>query len=849
MLALQSLKVRTQLGIGFAIIIVVMLVIGFLAFSRLSQLNSAMDEIVHGLYPKTVHSNALIDNMNTVRVANRNLLLLNDPAKIEAELLIISDARKANSVEYEKLEKLVTSEAGIRLLNDATEKRAEFGKQLDIYLASYKSQAPREVTQKILLEDLVPPTTAYVNAIQALIDFQSELMQKEGKSAEKTVEDAKQLIMLVTVIALLLAVVVGYLITRALMKQLGGEPAEATKVALAVSEGDMNSVINLRAGDQSSVMFAMQKMQIAIRQFETEQNHMAEQHAQGWISSQMDVSKFSGSFAVMAQEINTLVNSHIAVKMKIVEVVSEYARGNFKPDMDKLPGEKAKITEALQNVKSALLGISNDVKLLAESGSRGDFSQRADAKKYEFMFQEMIHNLNQLTETCDVGFNDVLRVTNALSAGDLSQTITKEYPGLFGATKNGVNTTVEALRKIVAEIEGIVESAANKGDFSIRMSLNDKQGFTRSLSELLNQLSEVTDTGLRDVMRVANALASGDLTQTITKDYPGLFGETKQGVNATVENLQRLVSEIQDSGASINTAAKEISQGNADLSRRTESQAASLEETASSMEELTGTVKQNAENAQVAKQLALTSSEVATKGGMVVGRVVETMSSINESSRKIVDIISVIDGIAFQTNILALNAAVEAARAGEQGRGFAVVASEVRNLAQRSASAAKEIKTLISDSVSKVEGGAKLVSEAGETMSEIENSIKRVTDIMGEISAASLEQSSGIGQVNQAIIQMDEVTQQNAALVEEASAAAESLEEQAQNLAEAVSVFKLARTTLLAPRAPAKSSVSSSPSPKQVAAVTAAVKKLSKPGALSTPNQSLREQQEHWEEF
>lgn len=849
MLALQSLKVRTQLGIGFAIIIVVMLVIGFLAFSRLSQLNSSIDEIVNGLYPKTVYSNALIDNMNTVRVSNRNLLLLNDPAKIEAELQKIADARKANSVEYEKLEKLITSEAGLRLLKDATEKRAEFAKQLDIYLASYKSQAPREVTQKILLEDLVPPTTAYVNAIVALIDFQSELMHKEGKSAEKTVEDAKQLIMLVTLIALFLAVVVGYLITRALMKQLGGEPAEAAKVALAVSEGDMNSVINLRAGDQGSVMFAMQKMQNSIKQFSTEQNHMAEQHAQGWISSQMDVSKFSGSFAVMAQEINTLVNSHIAVKMKIVEVVSEYARGNFKPDMDKLPGEKAKITEALQNVKSALLGISSDVKLLAESGSRGDFSQRADAQKYQFMFQEMIHNLNQLTETCDVGFNDVLRVTSALSSGDLSQTITKEYPGLFGATKNGVNTTVESLRKIVSEIEGIVEAAANKGDFSIRMSLSDKQGFTRNLSELLNQLSEVTDTGLRDVMRVANALATGDLTQTITKDYPGLFGETKQGVNATVENLQRLVSEIQDSGASINTAAKEISQGNADLSRRTESQAASLEETASSMEELTSTVKQNAENAQIAKQLALTSSEVATKGGMVVGRVVETMSSINESSRKIVDIISVIDGIAFQTNILALNAAVEAARAGEQGRGFAVVASEVRNLAQRSASAAKEIKTLISDSVSKVEGGAKLVSEAGETMSEIENSIKRVTDIMGEISAASLEQSSGIGQVNQAIIQMDEVTQQNAALVEEASAAAESLEEQAQNLAESVSVFKLGRSTLLAPRAHAKSSTASAPSPKQVASVTAAVKKLSKPVALATPRQAQREQEEHWEEF
>jgi methyl-accepting chemotaxis protein len=253
-------------------------------------------------------------------------------------------------------------------------------------------------------------------------------------------------------------------------------------------------------------------------------------------------------------------------------------------------------------------------------------------------------------------------------------------------------------------------------------------------------------------------------------------------------------------------ASKEIASGNADLSSRTEEQASSLEETASSMEELTSTVKQNAENAKQANQLAAGASEVAVKGGTVVGQVVTTMSSINESSKKIVDIISVIDGIAFQTNILALNAAVEAARAGEQGRGFAVVATEVRTLAQRSAAAAKEIKELIGDSVEKVGAGTKLVDEAGKTMEEIVSSVKRVTDIMAEITAASQEQSAGIEQVNTAITQMDEVTQQNAALVEEAAAAAESMEEQAGNLATAVAIFKLSgQSGQVAGKAPAQS--------------------------------------------
>ena len=296
---------------------------------------------------------------------------------------------------------------------------------------------------------------------------------------------------------------------------------------------------------------------------------------------------------------------------------------------------------------------------------------------------------------------------------------------------------------------------------------------------------------LNEAVAVANAVASGDLTSRIDANSTNETGRLLQALKTMNDNLVDLVSKVRAGTDQIATASGEIASGNTDLSQRTEEQASSLEETASSMEELTSTVKQNSDNARQANQLAANASEIAVKGGAVVGQVVQTMSSINESSKKIVDIISVIDGIAVQTNILALNAAVEAARAGEQGRGFAVVATEVRTLAQRSAAAAKEIKELISDSVSKVEDGSRLVDEAGATMDEIVTAVKRVTDIMSEISAASNEQSSGIEQVNQAVTQMDEVTQQNAALVEEAAAAAESMNDQAQALTQAVSVFKL----------------------------------------------------------
>ena len=296
---------------------------------------------------------------------------------------------------------------------------------------------------------------------------------------------------------------------------------------------------------------------------------------------------------------------------------------------------------------------------------------------------------------------------------------------------------------------------------------------------------------LNEAVRIASAVASGDLTQHIAIGANDETGKLMQALKRMTDSLKDIVSQVRVGTDTIVTASAQIASGNMDLSSRTEQQASSLEETASSMEELTSTVRHNENNARAANELALAASGVAVKGGQVVSEVVQTMGAINAASHRIADIIGVIDGIAFQTNILALNAAVEAARAGEHGRGFAVVATEVRSLAQKSASAAREIKVLISDSVSQVEGGTRLAQQAGATMEDVVSSVRRVTDMMGEISSASAEQSAGIGQVNQAIVQMDQVTQQNAALVEEAAAAAGALQEQSKQLLAAVQVFQL----------------------------------------------------------
>ena len=309
---------------------------------------------------------------------------------------------------------------------------------------------------------------------------------------------------------------------------------------------------------------------------------------------------------------------------------------------------------------------------------------------------------------------------------------------------------------------------------------------------------------LNEAVRIASAVAAGDLTQHIAVGANDETGKLMQALKRMNDSLKDIVSRVRVGTDTIVTASGQIASGNMDLSSRTEQQASSLEETASSMEELNATVRQNEQNARAANQLALAASTVAVRGGQVVSEVVQTMGAINTASHRIADIIGVIDGIAFQTNILALNAAVEAARAGEHGRGFAVVATEVRSLAQKSAAAAREIKTLITDSVSQVEGGTRLAQQAGATMDEVVASVRQVTDMMGEISSASAEQSAGIGQVNQAIVQMDQTTQQNAALVEEAAAAAGALQEQAQQLQAAVQVFRVeaavAPAVLAAPR-------------------------------------------------
>lgn len=578
------------------------------------------------------------------------------------------------------------------------------------------------------------------DAIEKLVTRANSYVIEQTDDGMATVDFYQLMFNLLVIVAVLLVAVSSWFISKDILNRLGGDPSKLQVLAKRIGEGDADvSVPDVDNPD--SVMGAFANMVDFIK-------HTMEQNI--------------SSARILASLNATSTNVMIADENR--DII--YLNNSVKKMLRKVEPE----------LKKVLPNFSVDTVL---GGSMDGFHKNPSHQKN--LLEGLASEYQTQISVASLHFR---LIANPISDGDGKR---------IGTVVEWLDRTAEV--EAEKEISTIVESA-NRGDFSERVKTENKEGFMLNMAEGLNSLIETTDQGLQDIARVLMAISDGDLSKRIDSSYQGTFAELAEYCNNTSVNLTNMIGEIRGAADVINSASSEIASGNSDLSSRTEQQASSLEETASSMEELTGTVRLNAENANQANGLASEASTVAIDGGELIQQVVVTMTSINDSAQKISDIIGVIDGIAFQTNILALNAAVEAARAGEQGRGFAVVASEVRTLAQRSANAAKDIKELISDSVSKIENGNSLVNQSGETMQNIVTAIKRVNDIMSEIAAASAEQASGIDEVGKAVTQMDEVTQQNAALVEEAAAAAESLQSQAQQLATRVSTFVLDESSL-----------------------------------------------------
>ncbi|MBU0752725.1 MAG: MCP four helix bundle domain-containing protein [Gammaproteobacteria bacterium] len=791
---LANLNLKAKLGGVMAVLALLLVGIGLQGVLGMKQTSEALRDVYEQ------HTRGLADvtqinrNMLRNRILVEGMLIDASPENVarsgdEMKDNVATITRTAD--EYKA--RIVSAEAK-QIFERFAVDRAAFVKEGLLATVELIKSGKIDDARKNFLAKTQPLNATAAAHVNDLRKFHLDGAQNEFAEAVSRYEAGRNLAIGVIIAGLLLAAAAALVLIRAITRPLD----QAIEVFNNVGQGIYGNFVDTTRNDEiGKVLQALEAMQTKLGFDVSEAQRVSNENLR------IKIALDNVSTGVMiANGERTIIYANTAVKriLKGAEAEIKKQLPNF--DADNMVGV---------NIDTFHKNPAHQAKLLAEL-------------------------TNTYTANLEIG-NRFLRVT--------ASPVINERGERLGAVAEWLDRTSEV--QVEREVAGII-AAAGRGEFDARLATDDKEGFFKQLAEGLNQLSGVVSSGLSDVAQVLQRVAQGDLTQTIEADYQGLFGQLKDDTNTTIERLREVVGRIKEASDAINVASKEIAAGNQDLSSRTEEQASSLEETAASMEQLNATVKQNAENARQANELTKSSNEVATRGGEMVKRVVDTMGAIQDSSKKIADIIGVIDSIAFQTNILALNAAVEAARAGEQGRGFAVVATEVRNLAQRSATAAKEIKTLIAESVDKVEGGAKLVGQAGSTMDDVVTSFQRVAGLVTEIAGASREQSSGIEQVTQAVGQMDEVTQQNAALVEEAAAAAESLEEQAQGLVQAVDMFKLAEGSMLpapvlrdaTPRQLGHSAAAPRPAARAVKP-TAAAKKI--------PPPHLEDSSDEWEEF
>ena len=736
---LKNLKLTPKLMLAFGVVLALMLVQGVGAYLGLSSLNRATTHLA-GKTMDTVSTAAELRSLlGEYRISSyRGLTRASEAVK--------QDARKQSADLAARIEATSADFAKLATTPEERKLQEQFAEAWTTAKASYDSvnemvdlELPDDAVDTFLGETAQLHDGAYA-LVGEMIKRADEQANAAGARADSAYTASGSLI----VIMLLAGIGGGLAIAWLLARGLTGSMREAVAVANDVAGGKLDSRIDTSRQDEiGDLLRAMQRMQHDLRERTERDQKVASENLR------------------IRTALESSTTGQIITDRDLDVVYTNPALRHM------LDGYAAQIAEALPGIDPERPLVGQPISVLEHGG------------KVDPTFLQQLEKEGRGQR--EVRYGEVV----------FAQSISV----IRDADGENVGTVCEwrdrtSEMHVEQEVARIVEAAA-AGDLSGRVGTEGKHGFLLQLAEQLNTLLDANAVSLSEVSRLLTALSQGDLTTRMDGDFHGVFARMRDDANATVAQLTSIVSRIQGASSAISTASTEIASGNNDLSRRTEQQAANLEETAASMEELTSTVKQNADHARQANQLAIGAASVASQGGQVVGQVVTTMADIQASSRKIADIISVIDGIAFQTNILALNAAVEAARAGEQGRGFAVVATEVRSLAQRSATAAKEIKSLIEDSTGKVADGAALAEQAGKTMGEIVASVQRVTDIMAEISAASQEQAAGIEQVNQTIVQMDETTQQNAALVEEATAAARAMEEQSASLAQAIAVFRI----------------------------------------------------------
>lgn len=789
----KNMKIGTRLGMGFGVVIVLIVFMAIFAIFEMSSVSRVVDLVVNDRMPKTIYANDIIDNINIVARAVRNMALRSEMSKIQEEDTRITDASKIVSENFKKLEDALTTADGKKLLQEVARSRENYLPLLTeirkLLIENRKAEATTLIFGKF--RDL---QNEYFNNVAALVTLVTEVASNEGKEGLKTANNAVMMIITLSIIILIITVFAAVFITKTITTPI----SKCIDIAEKVAAGNTDISIDTDSKDETGqLMNALEKMIESIRRLVNDAGMLSKAAVEGKLDTRADATKHQGDYKKVVEGVNDTLDAVVGPLNVAAEYVDRISKGDIPQKItDTYRGDFNEIKNNINQCIDALNTLIDQMKHMADEHNKGDIDVQIDSAKFQGVYKTMAQGTNDMVNGHIAVKKKAMACVSEFGLGNFDAPLEK-FPG----KKAFINDTIEGVRlnlkNIAKELNTLIDSSKN-GSLNTRGNAAAYQGDWKAMIHGVNEILDAILMPINEAAAVLDKVAARDMTARVVGEYKGDHAKIKNSLNMAVDNLDKALQQVTEATEQVSSASGQISLGSQSLAQGANEQASSLEEVSSSLEEMASMTKQNAGNANQAKGLAAESDGNAKTGTEAMNRMSGAINRIKESSDQTAKIVKTIDEIAMQTNLLALNAAVEAARAGEAGRGFAVVAEEVRNLAQRSAQAAKNTADMITESVKNADEGVKIAVEVSQSFETIATSAKKVNDLIAAIAAASQEQSLGIEQINIAVSQMDNVTQQNAANSEESASAAEELNSQSEELKNMITQFALSRNMMSA---------------------------------------------------